>query len=207
MISPAGLEGVVFTESSDGDQRSDPAARSRVCAQLGIPLEWATVRQMHASTVKQVSHPGLAGQADALWTTSRNLPLAVFTADCYGVVMLADRAVGVAHAGWRGAATGVVSGLRAEMELAGHRPTAAALGPGIGACCFEVGEEVAARFEGRRARTRWDTGSVDLAGAIVDQLAGISLWRAEICTMHEQGWFSHRENGTAERLASIAWLP
>lgn len=206
-MQPPGWDGVAFTDSSDGDIRNDSEARRAVADRLGVSRQWAEVRQVHGSEVRRVESPGIAGDADALWTGEPGLPLSVFTADCFGIVLRAPDAVGVAHAGWRGAASGVVPRLREEMSDGGHPPDRAAVGPGIGPCCFEVGAEVARRFPGRVAETRWGTASVDLPGVVVDQLDGLEVWSSGACTMHEEGWFSHRATGTTNRLATIGWLP
>ena len=132
MNRPPGVDGAAFTEAGDGDQRNDLTARSAVASWLGISRDWATVRQVHGVSLVKAAGPGELGEADALWSDVPRLPLAVFTADCFGVVLRARSAVGVAHAGWRGAAGGVVSALRAEMTAQGHPPSSAAIGPGIG---------------------------------------------------------------------------
>ena len=205
MIRPPGKDGVVFSERDDGDLRSDDVARSRLSGALGISDAWACVRQVHGSDVIRVDGPGEAGDADGVWSAVPGVPVAVFTADCFGVVLSADEAVGVAHAGWRGAASGVVANLRAEMTQGGHRPHRAAIGPGIGPCCFEVGPEVSARFEEAPAMTSWGSPSVDLVRAIEGQLVGLETWVADSCTFHEERWFSHRRDGTNKRLATVGW--
>ena len=88
----------VFTESGDGDLRGDPDARSRLSSRLGISDQWAVVDQVHGSAVVDVAEPGNHGRADGLFTTELDLPLAVFTADCIGIVFKADDTIGVAHA-------------------------------------------------------------------------------------------------------------
>ena len=206
MIRPPGRSGVAFSEAVDGDLRGDEEARAAAAAQLGLTQSWAGVVQVHGNVVVRVDGPGCSQEADALWTTVAGLPLAVYTADCYGVVLVAPSAVGVAHAGWRGVASGVVSALREDMTAGGHPPQSAILGPGIGPCCFEVGPEVADRFPRHTAETTWGTPSVDLGGAILDQLPGVEFWVAPGCTHHQSGWFSHRKTGTAERMATIGWL-
>lgn len=207
MIRPPGITSVAFSHATDGDLRSDPIARQAAAAALGISPEWATVSQVHGDRVVEVSGPGEHGPADALFTRIPRLPLAVFTADCAGVVLVAEGAVGVAHAGWRGMAAGVVARLREAMEQAGEPPTMGAIGPAIGPCCFEVGEEVAARFPRHRARTGWGTTSVDLWGAAADQLQGIQVWRADACTRHDPAFHSHRRDATTHRMAALGWLP
>jgi len=207
MIRPPGGNGVAFTEAGDGDQRLDHQSHAAVATALDLPDDWASVRQVHGKVILRADEPGVVGEGDAVWSTASRLPLAVFTADCFGVVLHAPDAVGVAHAGWRGASAGLLSKLRAEMAASGYAPTRAAIGPGIGPCCFEVGDEVAAKFVGFTAKTSWGTLSVDLAGFIVSALAGLEVWTADWCTMHQPGWFSHRRDQATERLATIGWLP
>ena len=183
---------------------------SAVSMRIGIRPEWATLCQVHGDDVIEVTRPGRAGKGDALATVSRELPLAVFTADCAGVVLETTEAVAVVHAGWRGVAAGVVAKAARYLELlieGGDGVTRAALGPVIGPCCFEVGEEVAVLFPGRKASTRWKTTSVDLGAAIRTQLPGVSWWSADACTRCGDGWFSHRATGTPFRMAAIGWIP
>jgi YfiH family protein len=205
MIKPP-WEGVAFSERSDGDLRNDPAARDRASSGLGLSPGWAEVSHVHGNEVVRVDGPGRAGEADALWTSERQLPLAIFTADCLGIVLSASNAVGVAHAGWRGAGGDVVGRLRDTMSRAGHTPVRAALGPAIGPCCFEVGPEVADLFPEQRALTSWGTTSVDLAAVVTVALEGLEVWSSGACTRHEDGWFSHRVDGTTERMAGIGWI-
>ena len=207
MIRPPHMSGAAFSEASDGDIRHDLAARASLSEALGISGHWATVRQVHGAEVVEATSPGWLGEADALWTRAPGLPIAVFTADCFGVVLMAPHAVGVAHAGWRGAKAVVVETLRGRMSDAGHPPTRAAVGPGIGSCCFEVGPDVAELFPEDASFTSWDTASVDLEGAIGRQLDGLEVWVSGHCTYHEEGWFSHREDATKSRLAAVGWLP
>jgi YfiH family protein len=194
----------VFTESGDGDLRGDADARRRLSARLGISERWAVVEQVHGSAVVDVEEPGSHGPADGLFTEVPDLPLAVFTADCAGVVMIADDAIGVAHVGWRGAAAGVVPALRARFEAAGRPVRRAVIGPHIRSCCFEVGPEVVERFPGHVAETTWGTTSVDLAGVVRAQLEGIDVQDFRACTHHEDSWFSHRRDSDPRRLASLA---
>lgn len=205
MIHPRA--GVAFSLAAQGDQRQNLAARTVVSDLLGISPDWATVHQVHGRRVVQVDGAGDFGEADAIFTRQAGLPIAVFTADCAGVVIGASEAVGVAHAGWRGAAGGVVPALLAAMERAGVVPRWAAIGPTIGSCCFEVGPEVAARFPGNVGSTSWGSTSVDLAGALVGQLGNLELWQAGVCTLHDEGSFSHRRNSAVDRMAAVAWVP
>ena len=206
MIRHPGKHGVAFSQASDGDQK-DPENRAALAGMLGISDEWAHVRQVHGATVHRVDSAGPAGDGDAIWTSASQLPVAVFTADCFGVVVGSDDAVGVAHAGWRGAVAGVVATLIGDMESHGFAPIWSALGPGIDDCCFEVGPEVAERFPGHTSQTTWGTRSVNLRGAVKDQLGDLPLWNVESCTYSDEGWFSYRRRSASERLVTLAWLP
>lgn len=207
MISAPEWEGAAFTDAAEGDLAHDDEARARVSRRLGVPPAWATVRQVHEATVVRVAGPGVWGEADAILTDRSDQPMAVFTADCFGVVLLSDDLVGVAHAGWRGAAARVVSALREEMTRLGGAPERAAIGPGIGPCCFEVGTEVSRLFPGHVATTSWGTESVDLQAVLADQLAGVEIWADGRCTRHNEEMLSHRRDRTPQRMASIGWLP
>ncbi len=206
MIRPPGVTGVAFSEAIDGDLRGHPHSRAAASRAMNIPSDWAWTTQVHGENVVRASRSGSQGEADALWTTKSGLPIAVFTADCFGVAFKAEGAAGVAHAGWRGVAAGVVSALREEMTRNGFPPLEAHAGPGIGPCCFEVGPEVAEKFAGFEAKTSWGATSVDLMGAIGEQLGDIPKWTAGGCTHHEQSWFSHRRDQTPHRMATIAWV-
>lgn len=196
-----------FSTAEAGDLRSDAGARATFAAALGISSEWATVRQVHGGTVVRVHRPGDAGMADALFTTASGLPVVIFTADCFAVALYCDHGVGMAHAGWRGLSARVIRNLREAMTDAGAEPTHATIGPGIGPCCFEVGEEVASVFGGHEAVTTWGTPSVDLAGVVRDELDGLEWWEDGRCTHCGSGFFSHRRDRTTKRMAGVAWLP
>ena len=146
--------------SGNGDEQ---AAWTQVSRQMGITLtDLVRVRQVHGADVlvRRIGdvHPtasseaGAGDAADVIVSDDPGLALAIRVADCVPL-LIADRrtgAVAAAHAGWRGLAAGVpaatVGALAREF---GSRPSdlVAAAGPSIGACCYEVGEEVYRRFE------------------------------------------------------------
>jgi hypothetical protein len=207
MIRPDGFRGAAFGDASDGDARSDPSARRRMSDRLGIPADWAWLRQVHGADVVRVLEAGAQGPGDAAYTSVPGLPIAVSTADCYPLIVESSGAVGIAHAGWRGAATGVVEALLRGMAAAGHVPARAAIGPGIGACCFEVGPDVGERFRGHEATTDWGTTSVDLSAVVRAALGDLEVWASGICTMSNEAYHSHRRDATPQRQVAVAWLP
>lgn len=116
-----------------------------------------TLRQIHSDIIHCVeSVPGEQLVGDGLITATPRLLLAIQTADCLPVVLVdvKRRAVGVFHAGWRGTVKRIVE--KGVGEMFRHfgtraRDVQAAIGPGIGGCCYEVGEEVRRKFESQFA--------------------------------------------------------
>ncbi len=197
MIVPA--PGVAFTAASDGDML-DAASVEAVSAELDIPPAWAVVSQVHGAAVHRAVGPGNLGPGDAVVTEAERLPVSVRTADCIGVVAHAAGRVGAAHAGWRGLASGILESFAREMGDAAEYY----IGPAIGPCCYEVGDEVAKRFPDHVSSTSWGTQSVDVVGAAHDRL-GTVVWSDGRCTNCDTDLLSHRRDGTSQRLAAIGW--
>jgi polyphenol oxidase len=186
--------------------------RDGLCEELG--LQWLCAsRQVHGTTVQRVHAVGAAGgqpvaiDADGHATACVGIGVMALTADCLPVALGREGAVAMLHAGWRGLACGVLEeGVRALTELGGRGRTAAVIGPGAGACCYEVGPEVHAAF-GHADRER---GPIDLHVIARDRLlaAGVDEVRdLELCTICDERWFSHRREGDrAGRQAGVAWL-
>ena len=111
----------------------------------------ATVRQIHSDKILRADRAGVLGEADALITNQPGIMLAVRTADCLPILMADTRnhAIAAVHAGWRGTVNEIVpKTVSAMVEQFGTHPAdvVIAIGPGIGACCFEVGPEVGIQF-------------------------------------------------------------
>ena len=172
----------------------------------------ASLKQIHSGVALASEHPGCAGEGDALLTGTLGLWLSVRSADCYPI-LLADtknRAVAAVHAGWRGAAAGIVPNTIAKMRTQfGTAPAdlVASIGPGIGVCCYEVGADVARLFGAERA------GLLDLAAANRRQLidAGVPEPRIDVlrvCTFCDAARFYsfRREKEQAGRMISYIGL-
>lgn len=127
--------------------------RARMCAQLGLPPDrLVSLYQVHSAKVVTVEAPFAAERprADAMVTRVPGLALGIATADC-GPILFADPengVVGAAHAGWKGALTGVIGATVSAMEALGARRSriVAVLGPTIGPASYEVGPDFVARF-------------------------------------------------------------
>jgi YfiH family protein len=184
--------------------------RKRVAALTGRPREhFLYGKQVHGATVRRASEPPGAArrpaEEDGQATALRGHPALVFVADCAPVLLIADGAVAAIHAGWRGTADGVVAeGIAALREVGGTGPITALIGPGARACCYEVGDEVHAAFDGYDAR---EGRNLDLPKVLRAQLEGATVHDVELCTMCWFGlFFSHRrDGGVTGRQAGVVW--
>ncbi len=207
MIRPPGFRATAFETRAVDDARDDLAVRRSLATELGIGTDWAYLHQVHGATVIEATGPGLLGDADGIVTTRRGLPIVVATADCLPIVIEGAGSVGVAHAGWRGLAAGIVGAVLSAMADLGDRPVRAAIGPAIGPCCYEVGPEVAGRFPRFVSTTTWGTTSIDLAAAAADQLDGLEVWTSGRCTRTDPDLRSYRGGDLHRRQVAVGWLP
>jgi YfiH family protein len=196
----------------------DAVVRNRrgLAAALGLPAERIAIgRQVHGAELALHERPQQPSpfaepgspipEVDGHATSVPGLAQLVFVADCLPVALAGPRGVAMLHCGWRGLAAGIVA---RGAEAVGA--TAAAIGPGIGPCCYEVGEEVLAEFE--------DLGEGIASGPMLDltaaaqrllKRAGVEqIETAGLCTScEEELFFSHRRDaGRTGRQAGLAWI-
>jgi YfiH family protein len=144
-------------------------------------------------------------RVDGHLTTERGLALLVLVADCFPVALSDGKRAAMLHCGWRPLAGGIVEKAVERFE----RPPAAAVGPGIGGCCYEVGPEVLAHFEDVHGAA--DGRMLDLRRVIDARLAAAGVTEVEhldCCTScHPDLYFSHRrDDGLTGRQAGMAVL-
>ena len=154
-----GVSGGIYTSLNGGlGSRDDPASvaenRRRMAEQIGVsPEHFLSVHQTHSPNVVVASGPWQGASrplADAIVTRSEDLAISATAADC-GPILLVDpsaRVIGAAHAGWKGALTGIVESTVAAMEKLGAERSGivAAIGPLIRQHSYEVGGEFVDRF-------------------------------------------------------------
>jgi YfiH family protein len=149
---------------------------------------------------------------DGLWTDERGRAMLLLTADCMPIALARaneDRpALAILHAGWRGLLAGIVG---AGVRAIGARSLAAAIGPSIGPCCYEGGEEVAAPFQEAFGTDVVRDGKLDLWTSAERALraAGVErVDRTDLCTScHSDRFFSHRrDHGRTGRQGVIAYV-
>jgi purine-nucleoside/S-methyl-5'-thioadenosine phosphorylase / adenosine deaminase len=186
---------------------------------MGLQVHGAEVQIRQASDGdSSYAHPGsVLEEADAQATAAPELTPIVLVADCVPLVLAAPGAVAAVHCGWRGVAAGLVDrATETVCEIAGSGPEAvsAAIGPGIGPCCYEVGDEVRDAFRERGHADGVFAGrSLDIALAVQRELVGQGVGEDRIaasglCTScNPELFFSHRrDGGVTGRQAGLAWL-
>jgi YfiH family protein len=180
--------------------------RRRLAASLGFePEQVAFARQVHGTRL--IEHPRAPGpvEADGHVVREPGLAALVFAADCLPVAVAGPTGVAMLHAGWRGLAGGILAAGVEAVEA-----TSAAIGPGIGPCCYEVGEEVLDAFSGLGDGIA-EGRMLDLPEAARRLLSRAGVERVEsagLCTSCEAAlFFSHRRDaGRTGRQGGIAWV-
>lgn len=175
-----------------------------------VELAWAA--QIHSSRVLD-ARPGACGEGDALITARTDLALCVVTADCVPVLLSDGRRIAAVHAGWRGLVAGVL-GAALDRFPEPHQ-VAAWIGPAIGVCCYEVGEDVAARLEATVPDVAITVRSaarphVNLRAASMAQLRarGVAdIRQIDLCTRCErrQLWSYRRDGPRSGRNLALIW--
>jgi YfiH family protein len=187
-------------KSGDDVKRVDENRRI-ACEAIGADLERLALNlQVHSARVRRAARGSRGEPGDGLWTDEPGLPILAMSADCLPIVLArtdgGKPAVAVLHVGWRGLLAGIVE---AGAEALGRANLAAAVGPGIGPCCYEVGEEVAAPYRERfgpdvvhaSRLDLWTSAERALRAAGVDRVD-----RFDRCTACEpETFFSHRRDG------------
>lgn len=206
----------VFTDRGHGDLAAAGPADGLETRRGAIhPAPWTWLHQVHGADVVAVSRPGEhAGvEADAAVTVTPGVVLAVQAADCAPVLLLADGAVGVVHAGWRGLMAGVIEATLGALADLGAPAHGAVLGPCIRSRCYEFGPAdlaaVAQKYGPEvQATTAWGTPALDLAASVkaACRAAGLGLADVGTCTACSPNHWSHRARGDVGRQALVAWL-
>ncbi|MGD9737271.1 MAG: polyphenol oxidase family protein [Solirubrobacterales bacterium] len=201
---------------TDDDESAVRENRRRLAAALGLdPGQVPIGLQVHGAEIIRHERPQSPSpfaapgsplpEADGHLVTAPGLTPLVFVADCLPIALLGPRGLALLHCGWRPLAAGILAKGAAMVGA-----TEAAIGPGIGPCCYEVGDEVMAAFA--------DLGEGIAAGRMLDLaevarrlLAAAGVGRVEsagLCTSCESElFFSHRrDRGRTGRQAGLAWL-
>jgi YfiH family protein len=189
---------------TEDDEDAVKENRHRLATALGFtPDQVVFARQVHGTDL--IEHPADLREADGHVVRGPGTAPLVFVADCLPVALAGPKGVAMVHAGWRGLAGGI---LAAGAEAVGA--TSAAIGPGIGPCCYEVGEEVLEAFSSVGDSIA-DGRMLDLPEVARQLLARAGVEQVEsagLCTScEEELFFSHRrDQGRTGRQSGLAWI-
>jgi polyphenol oxidase len=196
---------------TDDSRENAHENRRRLCAAVGTDAEsLAMNRQVHAATVNRAVAGERGREGDGLWTDEPGVPLLKLTADCLPVALArrnGSPALALLHAGRLGLLEGIVE---AGVAALGGANLAAAVGPGIGPCCYEVGAEIAAAYRGRFGPTAVRGRKLDLwmvAERVLRDAGVASVERVDVCTACSADFFSHRrDRGVTGRQGVIGYV-
>lgn len=220
-VSPAPYHSLNLGKNTDDQPENVVENKRRFCTALGFtPEQLAWSKQVHGAAIRLTTAPGGAEGFDALITNTPDVVLAVSVADCTPVLVYdtKSRAMAAIHAGWRGAAGGIVGKtLQAMAQEFGTTGSdcLAFVGTCIDECSFEVGTEVAVEFAD--TYKRFDAGRgkylVDLKKVCAQQLLDFGLSENQIevspfsTVLHNTDFFSHRkEGGVTGRMLAVIGL-
>ncbi len=222
------LAGHVGDDSRDVDENRDRLLRSLGIGSLGPRL--VTAEQVHGEHIAVIGEAqagrgarvsageGPLPATDAVVTLAARVPVMLFFADCVPVVLVAPgRAIAVVHAGWRGALAGLPGKTVAELAQRADvkpREVTAYVGPHIGACHYEVGDEIMSQFFNAFGTVaRAESGGLDLGSVVAASLTSSGVDPCRIaclgtCTAEAtERFFSYRaEGGLTGRHGALACI-
>lgn len=214
-VSSGAFESLNLGVLTDDNRAAVIENRRRLCAALGLdPARVVTGLQVHDAAIathlapqhpSPFSEPGSPNpEADGQVLGGDRLAGLVYVADCLPVAISGPGGTAILHCGWRGLAAGIIA-----RGAAAVRARAAAIGPGVGPCCYQVGAEVLGSFAalgpGIAAGRMLDLPEV--ARRLLAREGVEEVESAGLCTSCEPDlFFSHRrDRGTTGRQAGIAW--
>jgi polyphenol oxidase len=217
-VSGGAYESLNLGALTEDEPQNVTENRRRACGAIGADAETATMAwQHHGAEVTRAEPRGIVTpgtpfeRCDGLWSDELGQAMMLLTADCLPVAIArangANPALAILHVGWRGLLAGIVD---AGARALGGGPLAAVIGPGIGPCCYEVGDEVAEPFRARYGDVVRD-GRLDLwtaAERALCEAGAEQVERTDLCTYcHPDLFFSHRrDRGRTGRQGVVAFI-
>jgi YfiH family protein len=218
-VSDGAFESLNLGALTDDDPLKVVENRRLACEAVGADSATATMAwQHHGAEVRQAEPRGVVtpgtqfDRCDGLWSDRPGQAMMLVTADCLPIALGrangSKPALSVLHVGWRGLLAGIVA--QGANALGGGQLTAA-IGPGIGPCCYEVGEEVREPFRAADGGEVVTDGRLDLWSAAEQALraAGCDeVERTDLCTYcHPELFFSHRrDRGRTGRQGVVGYI-
>ena len=205
-----------LTAPGPGDDPERVWANRRIVREATQRDGVAVGRQVHGNHVARIreqrrGYVGCADPSDGQATARDDVAVSVHVADCLPIALAGNGAVAMLHGGWRGLAAGIVEqGVAAVRELGGPGPIHAAIGPGVGGCCYEVGDDVRAAFANYGPNVldgpRLDLKRVALAALLaagVDEVADVGV--CTVCADAALAFSHRRDGGVTGRQAGLVW--
>jgi len=218
-VSTGSYESMNLGILTEDDPENVVENRRRACASVGADAASATMAwqhhgpEVHRAEPRGIVTPGtIFDRCDGLWSDEPHQAMMLLTADCLPIAVGrangAEPALAVLHAGWRGLLAGIVA---SGAKALGGGSLAAAVGPGIGPCCYEVGDEVSGPFAEAFGDDVVHDGKLDLWTAAERALrdAGCEeVERTDLCTYcHPELFFSHRrDRGRTGRQGVVGYI-
>lgn len=198
-------------------QHTDRLRKEWLLAVGADPEKTAWGRQVHGTNVRFVADAGIFPETDGLVTKTAGLSLGIFVADCAAVLLCDEQAgiIAACHAGWRGAADGIVPKTVQLMEKHGADPSMmeAFISPCISKAHFEVGDEVAERFPETYVDRSKPKPHVELKGFVMDSLINMGINKNKIsldpgCSVADANRFYsyRREKEKSGRMMAVITL-
>lgn len=215
-VSPPPYDSLNLGLLTDDEPGNVARNREILADRHGVALAYGLQVHGNAVCVVDRGNPPTADpppNADAVATATPGLGVLVLAADCLPIAIAGGGAVAMVHAGWRGLASGVIEAAVAAVRRLGTTGAqlSAVIGPGAGACCYEVDEDLHRRFAARGEGFR-SGANLDLKAVAAHQLERSGVARVDdlgLCTIcsHGSTFFSHRRDGALTgRQAGLAWL-
>jgi YfiH family protein len=210
-VSVGPFESLNLGRLTDDKDTNVEENRRRLCAEVGAdPASVAMNRQVHAATLHKAEAAARGRPGDGLWSDEPGVPMLKFTADCLPIALARTNgapALALLHAGRLGLLEGIVEA--GVATLGGS--VAAVIGPGIGPCCYEVGEDIRSDYRARFGDDVVRGRNLDLwtAAEQVLRTAGVeAVERLDLCTAcNPDRFFSHRrDRGVTGRQGVIGYV-
>jgi purine-nucleoside/S-methyl-5'-thioadenosine phosphorylase / adenosine deaminase len=197
-VSDGAYESLNLGRSTRDDAANVDENRRRLCKAVDVEVErLALNRQVHTSTVNRAEPGERSANGDGLWTDEPSVPMLAFSADCLPIAVArvnGNPGLALLHAGRLGLLAGIV---QAGVATLGG-PLAAIVGPGIGPCCYEVGEDILAAYRARFGPDVVQRRNLDLwtgAERVLREAGVETVERLDVCTACDYRFFSHRRDG------------
>jgi YfiH family protein len=197
-VSVGTYESLNLGRSTLDDSSNVDENRRRLCAAVGVePERLALNRQVHGATINRAEEGERTQNGDGLWTDEPGVPMLAFSADCLPIALArlnGNPGLALLHAGRMGLLEGILEAGAAALD----GPTAAIVGPGIGPCCYEVGDDILAAYRARFGPDVVQGRNLDLWSAaerILHEAGVETVERLDVCTACDDRFFSHRRDG------------